>query len=492
MAGQGKESESMTTTQAPPPVQERQHAPEIPAKNLPPVPYRDLPEAPPLRKVLGPSVILVGVGIATGEYILWPYISSQVGLVFMWAVPLGVLMQYFINMEVERYTLATGETAVAGFIRMWKPLGIVMCACALIPNIWPAWAVSSSTVLTFLVGGGNANTIALCALLAIGLTLTISPVVYKTLESIEFVKIGAVLVFLAVAVLVAIGASDWGDTGDAVTHFGQFPGELEIALILGAFAFAGAGGTNNLVQSNWIRDKGFGMGRYAPRIVSPVTGEEEAAPATGVTFRPTRENMRRWNRWWSVANKEQFFAFFVIGTLTIIVFSMVAYSTVYGQDLGEDLDFIQGEGNALKDSVGAWFGSFFWAIGALSLFAASIGIADYVSRLVADVLKVGYLRESKRWSESRIYSLVVWTIVLFGVAMIAAGFDQPLVLTVLAASLSGVVMFIYSGLLIALNRRFLPQPIKIRGVRLGALVWCFGFFGVFSIIYAIEQFKQLV
>jgi hypothetical protein len=329
------------------------------------------------------------------------------------------------------------------------------------------------------------------ALVVIGLTLTISPVVYQTLEKIQFLKIGAVLIFLVIAVAAAIGFSDWGDTSDAVTHFGQFPGELEIALILGAFAFAGAGGANNLVQSNWIRDKGFGMGRYAPRIVSPITGEEEAAPATGVTFQPTDDNMRRWRAWWKVANKEQFIAFFLIGTLTIVVFSMVAYSTVFGEDIGEDLDFIQGEGNALKESVGAWFGNLFWAIGAVSLFAASIGIADYVSRLVADVLKVGYLRDSKRWSESRIYSCVVWTIVLFGIAILLAGLDQPLLLTVLAASLSGVVMFIYSGLLIALNRRFLPEPIKVRGIRLGALAWCFAFFGVFSIIYGVEQFKQL-
>jgi hypothetical protein len=149
------------------------------------------------------------------------------------------------------------------------------------------------------------------------------------------------------------------------------------------------------------------------------------------------------------------------------------------------------EGNALKESVGTWFGTLFWAIGALSLFAASIGIADYVSRLVADVLKVGYLRDSKRWSESRIYACVVWGIVLFGVTMLLVGFDQPLVLTVLAVSLSGVVMFIYCGLLIALNRRFLPQPIKIRGIRLGALAWCLAFFGVFSVIYGVEQFKQL-
>jgi hypothetical protein len=238
---------------------------------------------------------------------------------------------------------------VAGFIRMWKPLGIVMCLCAIVPNIWPAWATGAATVSTFLFGGGDVTVIAICGLLAIGLTLTISPVVYQTLEKIQFVKIGAVLVFLAVAVVAAIGLSDWGDTSDAVTHFGQFPGELEIALILGAFAFAGAGGTNNLVQSNWIRDKGFGMGSYAPRIVSPITGEEEAAPATGVTFPPDEENLRRWDRWWKVANKEQFFAFFMIGTLTIIVFSMVAYSTVFGENVGEDLDFIQGEGNALKE-----------------------------------------------------------------------------------------------------------------------------------------------
>lgn len=75
--------------------------------------------------------------------------------------------------------------------------------------------------------------------------------------------------------------------------------------------------------------------------------------------------------------------------------------------------------------------------------------------------------------------------------ILLVGFDQPLVLTVLAGSLSGVVMFIYSGLLITINRRYLPQPIKIRGMRLGALAWCFAFFGVFSIIYGIEQFKQL-
>jgi hypothetical protein len=38
-----------------------------------------------------------------------------------------MLTQFFINMEIERYTLATGETAITGFSRFWKPWGPVMC-----------------------------------------------------------------------------------------------------------------------------------------------------------------------------------------------------------------------------------------------------------------------------------------------------------------------------------------------------------------------------
>jgi hypothetical protein len=171
-------------------------------------------------------------------------------------------------MEVERYTLATGETAVTGFQRLWKGFGLVMVACAIRPQ-----------------------------------------------------------------------------------H-------------LGALAYAGAGGTNNLVVSNWIRDKGYGMGNYAPRIASPISGEEEAAPSgQGYVFRPTPDNMTRWNDWWRKANLEQFVSFFLVGALTIVVFSLVAYSTVFGDNFEEaNFDFIN---------------------------AAAMGIIDYVSRLVADVLVVG-------------------------------------------------------------------------------------------------------
>ncbi len=82
---------------------------------------RDLPEPPRnLWRIVGPGVMAAGVGLSSGEFVLWPYIASQVGLVFLWGAALGVITQFFLNMEIERYTLATAETAMTGFNLFWK------------------------------------------------------------------------------------------------------------------------------------------------------------------------------------------------------------------------------------------------------------------------------------------------------------------------------------------------------------------------------------
>jgi len=456
----------------------------VPNGNLPPMPYKDMPEPLPLSKVLGPSVILAGLGVGSGEYILWPYMSATVGLGFLWAAALSVTVQYFLNMEIERYTLATGETAVAGFVRFWKPWGIIFCAFTILPNMWPGWATSGVTIFTFLVGGGNVSLITCGVLIASGIALTVSPVVYQTLERAQFFKVGLTLVFLAIAIVFAIKASAWAHLSSAITEFGRLPDTnvLPVSLVLSGLVFAGAGGANNLAQSNWIRDKGFGMGVYLPRIVSPITGEEVAAPATGSMIRPDAENVRRFFGWWRVANKEQLVSFWVLFVFSITIFSTLAYSTVYGQKIsdGATLGFILAEGRALKAAVGPWFGTFFWVFGALSMVLVALGVVDYVSRIVADVLKTVYLKDSQRWTESRIYFLAVWSGVAASCTILLSGMNQPLVLLVIAACLNGMVMFVYSILLIQLNRRGLPAPIRVRGLRLGMLVFATLFYGYFA------------
>ncbi len=259
--------------------------------------------------------------------------------------------------------------------------------------------------------------------------------------------------------------------------------------VLGALAFAGAGGGQNLVQSNWIRDKGFGMGAYVPRLVSPVTGQPEAAPSTGYIFEPTRENLRRWRGWWRFANIEQLTTFVAITFVTILFTSLLAYSTVYGREgLANNIGFIETQGEVLGDRVGSWFQYLFWAVGAFSLFAAALGIVDYTSRLAADVVKTSYKRDA---NESKIYATLVWGLVLIGILVLLLGFSQPLVLLVISAVVGGFMMFLYSGLLILINRKILPEPIRIRGARLGALIWAIVLFGVLSALTFRDQIAKL-
>ncbi|PXY22163.1 Nramp family divalent metal transporter [Prauserella muralis] len=466
----------------------------LPGKHLPPVELANLPEPVPLRRITGASVIILATAIGSGEMILWPYITSQIGFVFLWAAIVGFGIQFFLNMEIERYTLATGESAITGFARFWKPWWWLFIVFALLQNFWPGWATGAATTVSFALGLGEdapVVPITIAALVAIGITLTLSPVVYQWVEKIQGVLVALIMVFVIVAIPVATTPDAWGslftegigDIGFPIGHEG-----LSAALLLGALAFAGAGGANNLVQSNYIRDKRMGMGQRMPRIVSPITGHEEARPSLGYLFPTDRENMRRWKGWWKVANWEQFITFFLIGVATLVVLSVLAYSTLpVGQVEQEDLAFLLLEGQVLQDVVAPWFGTAFWAAGTVALFSTNLGIIDYTCRLVADQLKVNALKDSHFWSESKIYAAFVWLMIVVGSAILLAGVDQPFLLVVISSSIAGVQMFIYSGLLILLNRKGLPKPIRIGGVRLAVLAVSFVFFGFLSVLLVLDN-----
>jgi hypothetical protein len=461
-------------------------ATELPSKYLPAVEYRDLPEPLPLRKIVGASVILLATAIGSGELIIWPYITTTVGVGLLWLAAFGFATQYFLNMEIERYTLVTGETAVTGFSRFWKPWGIIFALGAILPNAFPGWAASGATMITYLIGGGSVPLIATIGLIAIGLAITVSPVVYQTLEKVEMVLVVIIVAFLLLAIIISTDAGVWAgivtEAPSGVANLPRYINELGIATILGAIAFAGAGGASNLVQSNWIRDKGLGMGARMSKIVSPITGEEEAAPSIGYMMRTDEENMRRWRGWWKVANQEQIFTFVILGLLTLIGLSVLVASVLPQGTYGEpgDIAFLQKEAQALGNQIGPWFETFFYIAGFAILFSTNVGIIDYVSRLTADTLKTGYLAQSQFWSESKIYFVIAWIMCIGGAAILFAGLEQPLVLLIIASSGGGVVMFLYSGMLIWLNRRALPEPVKLKSWRLVGMVITFVMFAVLS------------
>jgi hypothetical protein len=446
-----------------------------------PAPGRgDLPEPAGLRRMIGPSVILAGLSIGSGEFVLWPRLTAEWGFALFWACWVGVTIQFFLNMEIERWTLATGESAVVGFVRLSRAFIVIFLLCGTLPWIWPGWATGAATLLSWEFGVPIVGT-AVVGLVACGLILSVGPVVYRTVEVIQLALV-AVIFGLLVALAVALVRVDTVVALAAgAIRFGVVPEGIDLPMLLGALAFAGAGGSVNLAQSNYIKDKGYGMGRWIGRITSPFTGREEATSEIGIAFDGDEPNVARWHVWWRRTNWEHFVSFYLLCLLSLALFCLIAGTLLEpGAPVADGFGFIRDEVAAIERRFGSLGRGGFVAVGVAVLFSTELALLDAVARVAADLLKVGLFR-SNGISVSRLYFAVVWGLIVFGIVVLGLGFDRPLVLIVVSASLNGFVMFLYSGLLLWMNLRTFRGPLRPHPIRSLALLGSLLFFGYFSV-----------
>ena len=80
---------------------------------------------------------------------------------------------------------------------------------------------------------------------------------------------------------------------------------IDWALIGALAATAGSGGLGNLTVTNWVRDKGFGMGATVGAIPSMVGGHEVKLSHVGKVFEANDENLKRWHEWMRYVHFDQ-------------------------------------------------------------------------------------------------------------------------------------------------------------------------------------------
>jgi hypothetical protein len=85
----------------------------------------------------------------------------------------------------------------------------------------------------------------------------------------------------------------------------------------------------------------------------------------------------------------------------------------------------------------------------------------------------------------------VWGLVALGSGILLVGMNQPLVLLVISASVGGVMMCLYSAMLLVLNRKGLPEAIKVRSYRVAVLIWSTAFFGTLALLTLRQQLARL-
>ena len=108
---------------------------------------------PSFWKLAGPGAILVGLSIGAGEIVIWPRIVAEYGASMVWAACLGIFLQLWINFEVGRWTVATGETVYTGYSRVWRGFAPVFILLTIFSWIAPGWGRASGLALKALLVG---------------------------------------------------------------------------------------------------------------------------------------------------------------------------------------------------------------------------------------------------------------------------------------------------------------------------------------------------
>jgi Mn2+/Fe2+ NRAMP family transporter len=103
--------------------------------------------------VVGPGVIVLGLSIGSGEFLLGPAAFVKHGLSLLWVTLVAILLQTVFNLELMRYTMATGEPVFTGFMRTRpsaKGWAFFYASLYFLQTGWPAWAATAAGAIFFL------------------------------------------------------------------------------------------------------------------------------------------------------------------------------------------------------------------------------------------------------------------------------------------------------------------------------------------------------
>lgn len=470
---------------------------------LPPWRRASLPAPPPFNlrnafTLIGPGAILLAAGLGGGEWLVAPAAAARFGSHVMWIVTVSIVLQAVFNLEAIRYTLYTGEPIYGGFLRLnpgsrfWA---FFYCGLCFLSLGWPATAGAAGAVLFSSASGRLPETtdtailywITVGVVLIVVLILSIGGTIERTLEIFSWIMIFFTFSFLITVNVLYVPFDVWARTLAGFFSFSYVYVDTEIdwSLMGTLAATAGIGGIGNLTVTNWMRDKGFGMGQLSGAIPSAFSTVEIRLSHVGTIFPINKENLVRWKHWWHYVHLDQIWIWALFSFVGMFLNVNLAEGIIpEGSDLS---GLAAGAYQASYLAEHVWQG--FWLVALLNgfwiLFSTQLGDTDGFVRTITDIIwmsskKLRLLRQGVR---KVYYSLLG----LFSVwAFAALSMAPPFILFEIMGNMAGFILMVASLQILRVNRRFLPPELQPSLWRQLVLIIAFLFYGFFFIRWVFE------
>lgn len=489
---------------------------ELPQTCLPTWDVAELPEPKPLglknlAGFIGPGIVMCGIQIGGGEWLFGPAITAKYGGGLMWIATVAILCQVFYNVECGRYALYTGEPVFTGFMRtkpgpgLWLGVAMLLSIGMLIPGLSTNAAVlivsmhldrPPTEADSFIV-----NATAYACLGLVVLPVLIGGKVYNMLQLVMTAKVFIVLGFCLFIGLFFVSYQGWYDVFSGFLEFGNVPVEdgqggekvvnalthyrdtgewpavaLANIAVLGAFAgYAGGGGLGNSTYSNFVRDKGWGMGSQVGAIASAIGGRNITLSHIGKVFEINDENLRRWRGWWKYIITDQFFiwapgCFMGMALPALLSIEFARDSNLFGADAAYAQPLISADGIRHAVGISASTREILWSltlfVGLMVFLPSQMAIVDDFARRWTDIIWSAMPRIRRRMGSHqapKIYYLLLGSYVLwsFIAATIFLEFgDAPKLMVMVIANLNNVALGLTAFHVLWINRNFLPPPLR--------------------------------
>jgi hypothetical protein len=470
-------------------------------------------------RVAGAGAIILGGAIGSGEWLIGPAVTAQFTAALLWVATLSILLQWVFNEECCRYTLYTGEPILSGMMRtrpgprfwgwMYSILGFLQLG-------WPGWAAAAATAIVAALIGGvpgpqNAGQVLFwgyVTFFASLVLLLLGKRVEQALEYAEWFMVIWIILALLFLGLFFTSAQTWmtvitGFLAGGVYYIhnpqtgelmGLIPKGADWFILAGFAAYAGAGGLGNLTVTNWVRDKGMGMGQLVGYIPAAVGGHKVELAATGKVFEPTPENVKNFREWWKYIRWDQGWVFTLgcflgMGLPALLTVQFIAPGTAIG---GMAVAVRQAEGIATAfGGLGNTAGLILWYLVLLTgfwiLYSTQLNIMDLFPRTVTDMLWTSN-PSVRKWAKGDVRKVYYASLILFVVwGCIAINLAQPFILILLGAFMAGLEMAIYGVHVWYVNHKFLPREVRAPLWR-QAVLWLFSaFFGFFTLVVILNR-----
>ncbi|MFM8319439.1 MAG: Nramp family divalent metal transporter [Chloroflexota bacterium] len=450
--------------------------------------------------LVGPAAIGVGLSIGSGEWMLGPLNVAQFGFRgIFWVVLISVVLQVFYNVELGRYTLATGESPLMGFGRVWPGawLWIPLALLALYMSfILGGWTVSAGQSLFALVTArplgpedvAISRQIGIALLLSIFGLLLFGRKIERTLEIVQAAFIPYILLGLLMVSIVIVPGEYWGQALRGLLLPARPPAGTDVTLLGALAGFAALASGLNFMFIGYYRDKGYGMGARTGYLPGLFGGQAGTLHSTGKTFPENERSAAAWKRWFRLLLLDQWGLYFICVLLGMLLPSVLGGYLVSTSGMpANTLDPVTLIATLLGQRFGQLLAGWALIVGFAVLYSTQMVVLELLTRNLTEAVYLSSARlqdwtgNDPRWVY---YPVMLGLIIVITAAIYISGLviEQDLAtrLSTISANMANLAAMIFPLLLIYLNRR-LPRPARSSWwstVVLVAMALFFGFFFV--------------